>query len=135
MAWLNKRKYIFIEKNFSCKMQPIEQLWSVGYQCRVKRAWEVHFRRNYWGNIQKIRRIHSFHLRIIFARFNCIGYHDFYWTYSVTPPGLCHLHIQTYQNIYLYESSNYEHLSQTILDIRDAKWFIYFKCLSTLLSL
>ena len=28
---------------------------------------------------------------------------------------------------YFYESSNSDHLSETILDIRDAKWFIYIR--------
>ena len=42
--------------------------------------------------------------------------------YSLT---LCHLRVQTYQNIFVYESSNHEHLSEKNLDIRDAKWFIY----------
>ena len=71
---------------------------------------------------------------------HCFVFHYWYVTqnlsvYSVTPRTLCHLRVQTYQNIFVYESSNYEHLSETILDIRDAKWFIYFECLSTLLSL
>ena len=74
-------------------------------------------------------------LRIIFAKFNCTGSHDIYRIYSVTPRTLCHLRVQTYQNIFVYGSSNYEHLSETILDIGDAKWFVYFECLSTLLSL
>ena len=74
-------------------------------------------------------------LQIIFARFNFTGSHDIYWIYGETPRALCHLRVQAYQKIFVYESSNYEHSSETILDIRDAKWFMYFECLSTLLYL
>ena len=74
-------------------------------------------------------------LRIIFARFNCTRSHVIYCIYSIPPRTLCCLCVQTYQNIFVYESSNYEHFSEKNLDIRDAKWFIYFECLSTLLSL
>ena len=76
-----------------------------------------------------------YNLRIIFARFNCTRSHVIYCIYSIPPRTLCCLCVQTYQNIFVYESSNYEHLSEKNLDIRDAKWFIYFECLSTLLSL
>ena len=76
-----------------------------------------------------------YNLRIIFARFNCTRSHVIYCIYSIPPRTLCCLCVQTYQNIFVYESSNYEHFSEKNLDIRDAKWFIYFECLSTLLSL
>ena len=52
--------------------------------------------------------------------------HDIYRICSVTPRTLCHLCVQTYQKIFVYESSNSNHLPETILNIRDAKWFIYF---------
>jgi len=49
---------------------------------------------------------------------HCFVFHYWYVTqnlsvYSVTPRTLCHLRVQTYQNTLVYESSNYEHLSET----------------------
>ena len=32
-----------------------------------------------------------------------------------------------YQTIFVYKSSNSDHFSETILDIRDAKWYIYIQ--------
>ena len=40
---------------------------------------------------------------------------------------LCHLCVQMYKQIFVYESSKCDHLSETIVDIRDAKWFIYIR--------
>ena len=46
---------------------------------------------------------------------------------SCPPQTICHLCVKTYQKTFVYESSNSDHLPETILDIRDAKWFIYIR--------
>ena len=66
---------------------------------------------------------------------HCFAFSRYLLNLQCNTPNSVPNRVQTYQNIFVYESSNYEHLSETILYIRDAKWSIYFECLSTLLSL
>ena len=81
---------------------------------------ETHYMYTYWIFFEVEKKQIFYVPRRIFTGFK--RSHDIYF-YSVTP--LCHHCVQTYQKIFVYESSNFDHLSETILDIRGQVVYIY----------
>ena len=52
---------------------------------------------------------------------------QFLMIFTKSTMSLCHPCVQTYEKIFVYESSNYDLFVETEVDIGDAKWFIYIR--------
>ena len=55
---------------------------------------------------------------------------SYFLNLNVKPRTMCHLYVHISTRRYLYTKfSIYDHLSETIVDIRDDKWFVHIRML------